>query len=163
ADRQKVQCVINWYLKNPGPALKLFYNKSLYFWSPWFGPEANGTMARNPWLTIHPLKNMTKTQDGINLLYGSLGKFISWIWMLLGIALVFYGFLILWRQKFEVRLLAISAGTIVLTSWLVTLISIGDHRFRLPIMGASLFFQAVGIRTLFAGGKAPMVQPVTLR
>lgn len=163
ADRQKVQCVINWYLKNPGPALKLFYNKSLYFWSPWFGPEANGTMARNPWLTIHPLKNMTKTQDGINLLYGSLGKFVSWIWMLSGIALVFYGFLILWRQKFEVRLLAISAGTIVLTSWLVTLISIGDHRFRLPIMGASLFLQAVGIRTMFAGGKAPMVQPVTLR
>mgnify|MGYP001450496000 CR=1 FL=1 len=163
ADRQKVQCVIKWYFENPRSALKLFYNKSIYFWSPWFGPEANGTMARNPWLTIHPFKNMTKTQDGINLLYGSLGKIISWIWLLSGLFLVFYGFLILWRQKFEVRLIAGIAGFIVFSSWLVTLISIGDHRFRLPIMGASLFLQAVGIRTLFAGGKPPMVQPVGLR
>mgnify|MGYP001390910249 CR=1 FL=1 len=162
-DNQRVKCVINWYLKNPIPALKLFYNKSLYFWSPWFGPEANGTMARNPWLTIHPLKNMTQTQDGINLLYGTFGKLVSWIWMLSGLVLVFYGFLILWRQKDEIKLLAIVAGAIVFSSWLVTLITIGDHRFRLPIMGASLLLQAVAIRRLFAGGKPPMVQPPSLR
>ena len=92
-DNQRVGCVLNWYLGNPIKAAELFYNKSIYFWSPWFGPEANGTMARNPWLTIHPLKNMTNTKEGIEILYGSIGKTFSWIWLLSGIFFLFYGFL----------------------------------------------------------------------
>mgnify|MGYP003336780121 CR=1 FL=1 len=156
-DNQKVSCVINWYINNPTKSLKLFYNKSLYFWSPWFGPEANGTMARNPWLTIHPFKNMTKTQEGINLLYGNFGKLISWLWLVGGISLLFFGFRTLHKERKDIRLIAIIALSIVVCSWLVTLISIGDHRFRLPIMTASLFLQAVGIKTLFARGKSQMV------
>ena len=58
-DNQRVKCVLNWYVSNPTKTIKLFYNKTLYFWSPWFGPEANGTMARNPWLTISPIKNLS--------------------------------------------------------------------------------------------------------
>ena len=159
-DNQKVRCVINWYLHNPTKALKLFYNKSLYFWSPWFGPEANGTMARNPWLTIHPFKNMTKTQDGINLLYGNFGKLISWLWLIGGILFLIFGFWTLYKERREIRLIATIALSIVVCSWLVTLISIGDHRFRLPIMTASLFLQAVGIKTLFARGKSQIVAPL---
>ena len=158
-DNQKVRCVIDWYLHNPTKALKLFYNKSLYFWSPWFGPEANGTMARNPWLTIHPFKNMTKTQDGINLLYGNFGKLISWLWLIGGILFLIFGFWTLYKERREIRLIATIALSIVVCSWLVTLISIGDHRFRLPIMTASLFLQAVGIKTLFARGKSQIVAP----
>jgi hypothetical protein len=159
-DNQKVRCVIDWYLHNPTKALKLFYNKSLYFWSPWFGPEANGTMARNPWLTIHPFKNMTKTQDGINLLYGGFGKLISWLWLIGGILFLIFGFWTLYKERREIRLIATIALSIVVCSWLVTLISIGDHRFRLPIMTASLFLQAVGIKTLFARGKSQIVAPL---
>ena len=159
-DNQKVRCVIDWYLHNPTKALKLFYNKSLYFWSPWFGPEANGTMARNPWLTIHPFKNMTKTQDGINLLYGNFGKLISWLWLIGGILFLIFGFWTLYKERREIRLIATIALSIVVCSWLVTLISIGDHRFRLPIMTASLFLQAVGIKTLFARGKSQIVAPL---
>ena len=62
-DNQRVRCVLAWYLSNPVKAAELFYNKSVYFWSPWYGPVANGTMARNPWLTINPLKNIATTQD----------------------------------------------------------------------------------------------------
>jgi hypothetical protein len=159
-DNQKVLCVINWYLNNPTKALKLFYNKSIYFWSPWFGPEANGTMARNPWLTIHPFKDMTKTQDGINLLYGNFGKLISWLWLLGGILFLILGFWILYKERGEIRLISTIVLSIVVCSWLVTLISIGDHRFRLPIMTASLFLQAVGIKTLFARGKSQIVVPL---
>jgi hypothetical protein len=159
-DKQRVKCVLNWYVKHPTKALKLFYNKSLYFWSPWFGPEANGTMARNPWLTIHPFKNMTKTQDGINLLYGGFGKLISWLWLIGGILFLIFGFWTLYKERREIRLIATIALSIVVCSWLVTLISIGDHRFRLPIMTASLFLQAVGIKTLFARGKSQIVAPL---
>jgi hypothetical protein len=59
-DNQLVACVLKWYLKNPDKAGRLFYNKSKFFWSPWEGQLANGTMARNPWLKISPISNMQK-------------------------------------------------------------------------------------------------------
>ena len=55
------------------------------------------------------------------------------------------------------------ALVVILASWAVTLVSIGDHRFRLPIMGMSLFLQAVGLKTLFKGGKAQVVEAPALR
>lgn len=162
-DSQQVRCVINWYLSNPIKGLNLFYNKSIYFWSPWFGPEANGTMARNPWLTISPIKNITKTQDGVDLVYGSFGKLISWLWLLGGLTLLIYGYITLWRQKFLERFIGNLAMIAISTNWLISLISIGDHRFRVPIMGMSLFLQAVGFKTLLRGGKPAMVDGAALR
>ena len=162
-DNQRVKCVLNWYASNPTKAIKLFYNKTLYFWSPWFGPEANGTMARNPWLTISPIKNIASTPDGANLVYGGFGKLISWLWLLGGLALLLYGFLVLWRQNSLERFIGNIAIIAISTNWLISLFSIGDHRFRIPIMGMSLFLQAIGLRTLFKGGKAPMVEGPALR
>jgi len=162
-DNQRVRCVVEWYFTNPTKAVKLFYNKTLYFWSPWFGPEANGTMARNPWLKISPIKNITSTQDGVNLVYGSFGKLISWIWLLSGLALLIYGYLILWRQKSIERFIASIGIIAICTNWLISLISIGDHRFRIPIMGLSLFLQAIGLKTLLRGGKPAMVDAPALR
>ena len=162
-DSQQVKCVIDWYLKNPVTGIKLFYNKSVFFWSPWFGPVANGTMARNPWLKVSPIKSITSTQDGVNLVYGGFGKIISWLWLLGGLALLFYGYLTLWRQKFLERLIGNLAMIAIVTNWLISLISIGDHRFRVPIMGLSLFLQAVGLKTLLRGGKPAMVDTPALR
>jgi hypothetical protein len=162
-DNDLVMCVLRWYLKNPSKSLQLFYNKSIYFWSPWFGPEANGTMARNPWLKISPVKNITSTQEGIDLVYGGFGKLVSWIWLLSGIALLLYGFKFLWQQKSLERFIATMVMVVILTNWLISLISIGDHRFRIPIMGMSLFLQAIGIKALFKGKKPLMVDGPALR
>ena len=162
-DNDLVMCVLRWYLENPSKSLQLFYNKSIYFWSPWFGPEANGTMARNPWLKISPVKNITSTQEGRDLVYGGFGKLISWIWLLSGIALLLYGFKFLWQQKSLERFIATMVMVIILTNWLISLISIGDHRFRIPIMGMSLFLQAIGIKALFKGKKPLMVDGPALR
>jgi hypothetical protein len=162
-DNQRVRCVVEWYLTNPTKTVKLFYNKTLYFWSPWFGPEANGTMARNPWLKISPIKNITSTQDGVNLVYGSFGKLISWLWLLSGLALLLYGYLTLWRQNSLERFIANIATIAISTNWLISLISIGDNRFRIPIMGLSLFLQAIGLKTLLRGGKPAMVDGPALR
>ena len=162
-DNQRVRCVLNWYLDNPIKAAELFYNKSIYFWSPWYGPVANGTMARNPWLTINPLKNIATTQDGFNLVYGGFGKVISWLWLLGGLALLLYGYITLWRQNSLERFIGNLAMIAVATNWLITLFTIGDHRFRIPIMGLTLFLQAIGFKTLFKGGKAPIVDGPSLR
>jgi hypothetical protein len=162
-DSQLVKCVIDWYLSNPTKSLKLFYSKSIYFWSPWFGPAKSGTMERNPWLTISPVVKMTSTQEGALLVYGGVGKIISWLWLLGGLALLFFGYLTLWRQKFLERFIGNIAMIAISTNWLISLISIGDHRFRLPIMGLSLFLQAVGLKTLLRGGKPVMVETSALR
>jgi hypothetical protein len=162
-DNDLVKCVLKWYLKNPSKSLKLFYNKSIYFWSPWFGPEANGTMARNPWLKISPLRNITSTQEGVDLVYGGFGKLLSWIWLLSGIALLLNGFKFLWQQRSLERFIASLAMFAILTNWLISLLSIGDHRFRIPIMGMSLFLQAIGIKALFKGKKPLIVEGPALR
>ena len=158
-DNQRVRCVLNWYLSNPIKAVELFYNKSIYFWSPWYGPLANGTMARNPWLTISPLKDAASTtQEGFNMIFGGVGKIISWIWLLGGIAFLLYGYLTLWKQKLLERFIGNLAIIAILSNWLITLFTIGDHRFRIPIMGLSLFLQAIGIKTLLSGGKPRMAE-----
>ena len=162
-DNQRTKCVLKWYLRNPTKAIELFYNKSIYFWSPWYGPLANGTMARNPWLTINPLKNIATTQDGFNLVYGGFGKVISWLWLLGGLTLLLYGYFTLWRHNLLERFIGNLAMVAITTNWLITLFTIGDHRFRIPIMGMSLFLQAIGLKTLFSGGKAPMVDGPALR
>jgi hypothetical protein len=163
-DNQRVKCILNWYLKNPVKSVELFYNKSIYFWSPWDGPIANGTMARNPWLTVSPIRDIGRSsEDGNKLVYGSAGKVTSWVWLLSGLGLLLYGFLILWRQGSIEKLLAALALIAVGANWAISLMTIGDHRFRIPIMGLSLFLQAVGLKTLFSGGKPAMVDGPALR
>ena len=163
-DNQRVKCILKWYVSNPTKSIQLFYNKTIYFWSPWFGSLGNGTMARNPWLTISPIKNIASSSvEGNQLVLGPIGKAISWLWLLGGLALLFYGYLILLRQNYLERFIANLAMIVISTNWLISLMTIGDHRFRIPIMGMSLFLQAVGLKTLFSGGKAPMVDGPALR
>jgi hypothetical protein len=163
-DQHLTHCVIKWYLSNPDTALKLAYNKTKFFWSPWYGPEANGSMARNPWLKINPLKSISESNpDGMKLVFGGLGKLISFIWILGQLFLMFYGFIVSIKLGRIERVIAILVLGEVLISWLISIGTLGDHRQRLPIMGMSLFLQAVGLRTLFKGGKPPMVDGPALR
>jgi hypothetical protein len=148
-------CVTEWYLTNPGKTLKLSWNKSVYFWSPWYGPEANGTMARNPWLKVNPLVNIgTKSQQGHDLVYGLVGKFFSWAFILLSIGLLFVGFYGLRKLGGVEAQLGYILGLPVLTSWLVAIATLGDHRFRIPTMSLSLVLQVYGIYFISKGRKA---------
>ena len=104
-DSAKVKCAILWDLKNPGKFFKLAISKAIFFWSPWFGPVANGTMARNPWLKIDPFKNMATTQEGANTVFGGTGKLVSWLWLLGQLFLLFFGFRYLWGADGLERLL----------------------------------------------------------
>ena len=144
-DNQKVICVVKWYLTNPVKTLKLSMYKTLYFWSPWSGPLTEGTMARNPWLKIAPTQDLIKTQSGADLVNGPFGKIISWLWILGQVALLFYGFYVLRRIDPLSKLIANTSLSAVVTSWLISIGTIGDHRFRLPTMSLSLLLQVVAI------------------
>jgi hypothetical protein len=143
-DSELIRCVVNWYIDNPVKTAKLVVNKSQFFWSPWSGPIANGTMARNPWLKVNPVMNIAKNQEGRNLVTGPFGNIVSWAWLLGGLVLLFSGLYWLHNAGGKIRNLAWLSFGPILISWLVSVGTIGDHRFRLPTMGLSLFLQVAG-------------------
>ncbi|CAM8643561.1 hypothetical protein MCEMSE18_01210 [Candidatus Planktophila versatilis] len=145
SDNDVVKCVIKWYFENPVKAGKLFVKKGWYYWSPWSGPFANGTMARNPWLKVNPIMDIARgSQSGNDLVYKSAGKAISFVWVIGGISLFFIGFFWLRSMKGIYANLAWLTGIPVVISWLVSMGTIGDHRFRIPTMSLSLFLQVMG-------------------
>lgn len=147
-DNEKVKCVLNWYMNNPVKIIKLAYYKSQFFWSPWSGPLVNGTMARNPWLKIAPTQEIAKNADGNKLVYGGVGKFVSYLWIIGQILFLFIGYRELRKlgvnEKFYANLIVLP----IVLSWLISLGTIGDHRFRIPTMALSLFFQAAAFNAL---------------
>ncbi len=161
SDNDVVKCVIKWYLSNPVKAVPLVFRKAIFYWSPWFGPVANGTMARNPWLKINPLVNISKaTQEGNNLVYGNFGKLVSWLWLLGGISLFFTGFFWLRSLGSIPRAIGHLSFWPVVISWAVTIGTIGDHRFRLPTLSLSLFLQVAGYFALRNRLKTHGFEPV---
>jgi hypothetical protein len=88
---------------------------------------------------------------------------ISWLWLLGGLVFLIYGYITLWRQNSLERFIGNLAMIAIATNWLITSLTIGDHRFRIPIMGLSLFLQVVGLKTSLKGGKAPIVDGPSLR
>ena len=148
-DNAKIKCVLSWYVKNINKLPGLFWNKTIYFWSPWVGPLTNGTMARNPWFQNNPIRDIAKTPSGYNLVYGMVGKIISWVWLIFGLMLMLIGFLKIIRLGESSKYLGILLISIIVPSWLVSLVTLGDNRFRLPILGATVILQVFGLLTLF--------------
>jgi hypothetical protein len=162
-DSHLVRCVISWYLSNPTKSIELLTNKAVFFWSPWFGPEAVGSMARNPWLMISPLVDIaSNSEDGNKLVYGSVGKIISWGWVLASLTLLTIGFWRLWRIGGIEKVVGLFAITQIVLNWLIAMGTLGDHRQRLPILGLSIFLQVVGIKTIFKGKSSALVEGPTL-
>jgi len=145
SDNDVVKCVIKWYAANPVKAGKLFVKKGWYYWTPWSGPFANGTMARNPWLKVNPIMDIARgSQSGNDLVYKSVGKGISFLWVVGCISLFFIGFFWLRSMKGIYANIAWLAGIPVVISWLISMGTIGDHRFRIPTMSLSVFLQVMG-------------------
>jgi hypothetical protein len=145
SDNDVVKCVIKWYAANPVKAGKLFVKKGWYYWTPWSGPLGNGTMARNPWLKVNPIMDIARgSQSGNDLVYKSVGKGISFFWVVGCISLFFIGFFWLRSMKGIYANIAWLTGIPVVISWLVSMGTIGDHRFRIPTMSLSVFLQVMG-------------------
>ena len=150
SDSELTKCVLNWYIQNPTDTLRLSANKSFYFWSPWVGPMANGTMARNPWQKFNPIVKAGSASKAANdLINGIFGKAASIIWVFGGILLLVAGFIWLFSSGGLLRELGILTLAPVAISFLVSLGTIGDHRFRLPTMPLSLFLQVLGAAALY--------------
>ena len=133
------------YIQNPVKTINLAFNKSQFFWSPWSGPLVNGTMARNPWLKISPTESIGKNNDGARLVTGTFGKLVSYGWIIGQIFFLFLGFREIRKLGDQEKFLGLILITPVILSWLTSIGTIGDHRFRIPTMTLSLILQAAGI------------------
>jgi hypothetical protein len=143
-DNEIVVCVVKWYLTNPVDTARLSFNKALFFWSTWSGPEVEGTMARNPWLKISPAHQVAiGSQAGRDFVYGPFGILVSWGWILGQMIFLFVGYRVLRKIGTDEKFLARIALTPVAVSWLISIGTIGDHRFRIPTMSMSIFLQVV--------------------
>jgi hypothetical protein len=141
-DNEIVICVLKWYLTNPIDTMRLSFNKAIYFWSPWSGPEATGTMARNPWLKISPVRQVgISNQEGQGLVSGPFGILISYVWIVGQVLFLGLGYRALRKLGPNEKFFAGVLITPVLVSWLLALGTIGDHRFRVPTMSMSLLLQ----------------------
>jgi hypothetical protein len=143
-ENQFALCILKWYISNPVDTARLSFNKSKYFWSPWSGPENIGSMARNPWLNISPAHQIaTGSQSGFDFVYGPIGVFVSYLWMFGQMLFLFAGYRSLRKigtdEKFFGRVILAP----VLLSWLISVGTIGDHRFRIPTMSLSIFLQVI--------------------
>jgi hypothetical protein len=158
-DNQLVLCVVKWYLSNPVDAVRLSFNKSLFFWSPWNGPIANGTMARNPWLKISPIQKIAMgSEGGEELVNGKIGTAISYLWLFGQVALIFFGYRILRKLGSDEKFFANVVMVPIVLSWMISIGTIGDHRFRVPTMSMSLFLQVVAILALRNKRKAKVIR-----
>jgi hypothetical protein len=146
-DNEIVICVLKWYLTNPSDTARLTISKAILFWAPWSGPLSyDGTMARNPWLKISPVQEIsTSSVSGQKLVAGTMGTAISYVWLFGQVVLLFIGYRSLRRlgadEKFFSNIVMVS----VVLSWLISIGTIGDHRFRIPTMSMSLLLQLAAI------------------
>jgi hypothetical protein len=137
---------LKWYLTNPIDTVRLSFNKAIYFWSPWAGPEATGTMARNPWLKISPVQEIgNSSEDGRSFVFGPLGIAISYLWIIGQVLFLGLGYRTVRKMGADEEFFARVLIAPVLVSWLLALGTIGDHRFRIPTMSMSLVLQVVAI------------------
>jgi hypothetical protein len=103
-------------------------------------------MARNPWLKISPVQEIsTSSVSGQKLVAGTMGTAISYVWLFGQVVLLFIGYRSLRRlgadEKFFSNIVMVS----VVLSWLISIGTIGDHRFRIPTMSMSLLLQLAAI------------------
>jgi hypothetical protein len=142
-DNELVVCVLEWYLANPIETIRLSISKAILFWAPWSGPLSyDGTMARNPWLKISPVQEVaTGSVSGQKLVTGTIGMTISYAWLFAQMLLLFLGFRSLRKIGPNEKFFALIVLAPVVLSWLISIGTIGDHRFRVPTMSMSIFLQ----------------------
>jgi hypothetical protein len=148
ASNKMLSCASSWYLDNPVKGSVLLWKKSYYLWSPWYGPLSGGTSGRNPYLKFHPVMTSIESEKQFELVSGLPGKLVSWIWIIGGWFLMFYGFKNLFSSKNVEKIIGCASLVIILSSWMSLLVVHGDNRYRIAFMPLSLLLQLHGFQTL---------------
>jgi hypothetical protein len=70
------------------------------------------------------------------------------MWILGQLLLLFWGFVTIRKIGVFEKILSNLVLLPIVLSWLISIGTIGDHRFRIPTMTLSLFLQAVALKSI---------------
>jgi hypothetical protein len=130
-DFERVKCAISWHIQNPDDSLSLSAKKISHLFSAWYGPLSQGTMARNPWLYFHPVKNYSNNWLS-DIYFGKVGLSLAYLNLGFVILSIVGGALFLKRRKKELEAVILCAP--ILGIMALSALTVGDHRFRIPII-----------------------------
>ena len=139
-DRVLRDCVIKWYAQNPSELSRLFFYKTLYFFSPFTGPISTGTFEINNIIIERINANLQQaTSNEVER------RILSSIYLLFSLAILFLclnGFRKI--SRLNVRLASLLGGLVVI-QWAISAFTIGDNRFRIPAVPIFIFLAIVGL------------------
>ncbi len=144
-ERSLTMCVLNWYATHPLKGLRLLVNKAHFYWTPWSGPFSKGTLTGNPWQKYAPGNLIQDETESKIFLVGS--KIGSLLYFLGYIFLTLFGYRKLITQKSSLTILRLShvSFVLILLNMLISMATIGDNRFRVPMLALLTFLQLTGL------------------
>jgi len=130
-DFEKVKCAVLWHIQNPDDSLLLSAKKISHLFSAWYGPLSQGTMARNPWLYFHPVRNYSNNWLS-DIYFGRVGLSLAYLNLGFVIFSIIAGALFLKKRKRVME--AVILCVPILGIMALSALTVGDHRFRIPII-----------------------------
>lgn len=137
-DKALVKCSIGWALSHPTRLPKLEAMKAVAFFSPYVGP----TTARSTWYSELDWRNVYPAWITEDETFKSVDEVASNIWIVLLVGLLVAGAVMAYRESPSFAVLLLVP---VVAFLLVHLTTIGDARFRLPVIPFTIIFQAVAL------------------
>jgi hypothetical protein len=134
-DRSLVGCALGWAVRHPERLPKLEAMKAMAFWSPMSGVLAERGTWRNPIAVQYRYPQEVKDTPT----YQALELGVSHAFVFVSMILSVVGGVVIWRRN---RGLAFVWTIPVVVFFLVTLGTIGDPRFRLPVAPFYLLLEA---------------------
>lgn len=134
-------CASRWAIHHPARTLWLGLKKALYFWSPMTGPTTHQRQATwgQPFnilrLFPHSLRDSLPFRIVSNVLFN--------LWTVLVLASIATGVALAWRQGCRIATAALLVP--VLCFMAISMVTIGDPRFRLPIAPFYIGLQGIAL------------------
>jgi hypothetical protein len=144
-DRTLTRCSATWALHHPLRAAGLGLTKAMYFWSPMVGPLVRDRGAT--WAQPFDYRRGVPAGVRSSGAFATANRVLGNLWMALVVGLVVAGTAVGVRSARHRRFTLVLAAPVTLFL-LVSMITIGDARFRLPVTPFSTVLQALALVAL---------------
>ncbi|HEV7750781.1 MAG TPA: glycosyltransferase family 39 protein [Baekduia sp.] len=140
-DRTLTRCSASWAASHPLRALRLAAVKALYFWSPMVGPLPRDREAS--WAQPFDVRRAVPSAVRDAGAFATVNRVLGNLWTLLVVGLVVAGAAVGVRSEHRRATLLLAAPVALFLA--VSMVTIGDARFRLPVTPFYIVLQALAL------------------
>jgi 4-amino-4-deoxy-L-arabinose transferase-like glycosyltransferase len=140
-DRHLTDCSVSWAFAHPVHAVGLGIKKAVYFWSPMVGPLTRDREAT--WAQPFDYRRGVPATARDSGAFDTLNRILGNLWMVLVVGLVLAGVAIGVRSDRRRATLILAAPVAIFLG--VSMVTIGDARFRLPVTPFYTVLQAIAV------------------